>query len=143
MSFDGTLMQMRRPSGSVYDDFPLGLIVAESYKATPNQRLDRSTSKRNVNGVLQRNVIRHMPFKVEFNLRKMTNAELVQFTSFMRAHYTDELQREFYMRYYNDETDSYDTGRFYMPDVQYQKNYVDLENRVIKYAEARVAFIEY
>jgi len=143
MSFDGTLMQMRRPSGSVYDNFPLGLIVTKSYKSTPNQRLDLSSSKRNLNGVLQRNVIRHMPFKVEFTLRKMTNAELSQFTSFMRSHFTDELQREFYMRYYNDETDSYNTGRFYMPDVQYQKDTVDLQNRVIKYAEARVAFIEY
>lgn len=142
MSYEGPLMQMKRVGTSEYDDFPLRWIVETSYKTTPNQRLDTSDSKRAIPGVLHRTVLSHTPSKVEFNLCRMTNADIAEFNTFMRNHYTVPLKREFIMRLYNVEEDAYTEGTYYMPDPQYTIRQVDPEKHIIKYEETRIAFIQ-
>lgn len=143
MSYSGPLLELKQTTTNTYDVLPLDWISVKSYKPTPNQRLDTSDSVRDLQGHLHRVVLDHKPTKIEFELRPMTNTEVATFNTFMANHYISPKERDFTLRYYNQETDDYVTGHFYMPDPQYNINTIDYGNKVIKYLPTRVAFIEY
>lgn len=142
MSYLGPLMEMKKLNGSGYDEFPLGWIIENSYKAAPNQRLDSSDSKRNTAGRMFRVVLDNEPTKVEFSLRPLTDADIAAFNSFMNDHYTVKKKREFVMRYFDVESGGYKEGTFYMSNPTYTIRQVDYHKKVIKYEETRIAFIE-
>ena len=143
MSYTGPLMEIKKLNSSVYDELPLAWIAEKSYKSTPNQRLDTSKSSMDMTGVLHREVLSHTRSKIEFELRANTNVGIAQFNAFMSEHYTNSAQRRFYLRYYDQETDGYKTGEFYMPDPTYNIKNIDYANKVIRYNTVRIAFIEY
>lgn len=143
MSYTGPLLELKRTNSSTYDELPLPWIAEKSYKSTPNQRLDTSKSSMDLVGILHRQVLQHTRSKVEFELRANTNVGVAQFNSFMSSHYINAGERKFYLRYYDQETDSYKTGNFYMPDPTYSIKNIDYANKVIRYSTIRIAFIEY
>ena len=57
-------------------------------------------------------------------------------------HYTNAHQKELDIEYYDNETDAYKTGTFYMPTVQYKISRVDNTYNIIHYDKVRYAFIE-
>ena len=56
---------------------------------------------------------------------------------------TDTLQRKTSLQYYDMATDSYKTGTFYMPDVDYSIQFIDNVKNIVYYDPIRFAFIEY
>lgn len=132
--FDGWLLKV---GGTV---FPMEYIQANTYKVRPDQRLD-SSAERDITGTLHRNVVEHMPTKIEFETMPIDNEALGKIYSLYKSGWTSELQRQLDITYYNPESDSYKTGTFYMPDAEY--NVKEIRSNTIMYAPVRYAFIEY
>lgn len=115
---------------------PLTFMKLESYKSAPNQRQDLD-SYRDANGHLHRNVLGHTATKLEFETPYLTVKDMRSLIQNIRANYTNELERACELTYYDEETDTYKTGSFYMPGtVEY--NWFNKEI----YAPSRFAFIE-
>lgn len=126
--------------------FPLDYIRLETYKTTPNQRLDRD-SYEDANGDLQRNALNKTRTKIEFETpylryydKRILMANLrEQFNNSQAEHNERKVQ----LTYFNDETDEYDTAFFYIPDITWTYYNVDEVNKDILYLPTRIAFIEY
>ena len=140
MAFNGKLIELK--TGANYVEFPLKYVKAESYKVTPNQRME-SSAKRSASGVLTRNTVSHTASKIDLNTTPLTNSDVSAINTLFSNAYSDSLERKLDLRYYNPSTDSYYTGTFYIPDIDYNILSVDLTKNEIKYDSVRIAFIEY
>lgn len=136
MAFNGCLLKMGA------DEFPLSFVYKNTYKITPNRRQDLDPT-RNANGVLERNVLEHMPSTISFMAKPMYNNELAEMMSFIRSHYSVEKEKKVVLTYYCPDIDEYKTGEFYVPDIEYPIDMVDTENKTILYREFPLEFIEY
>ena len=56
---------------------------------------------------------------------------------------SDLHQRNITLQYYDQETDSYKTGNFYMPDAKYSIHHIDNNTNTVIYNPVHYAFIEY
>lgn len=131
MAFQGYLIKVGNYT------IPLTFMKLESYKSAPNQRQDLD-SYRDANGYLHRNVLSHTASKLEFETPYLSMKDMRTLIQNIRANYTDDLARTVELTYYDEETDSYKTGTFYMPGTVEYNWY----NKEI-YAPSRIAFIEY
>lgn len=137
MGYQGYLIKFNK-TGYI---FPLGLISAGTYKITPNQRQDLD-SYRDMDGVLNRNVLEHTASKIEWEIKPMlTNLQVAEVCKNLKASYENEAERKVSVTYYNPEKDDYDSGTFYMPDASYVPYFAS--NSIIKYNSTRYALIEY
>lgn len=136
MAFNGLVIQV-----GTYR-IPLKYVQLESYAITPNQRQDLD-SYRDANGVLQRTVLEHTATKIEFETPYMHLRDKLSFMSNLKAQFNNINERKVSVTYYDDETDSYKSGTFYIPDIQWTYYNVDEDNADIIYAPTRIAFIEY
>ncbi len=134
MSFDGNLLYLGN------DAFPQGLIVAESYKATPNQRQDLN-STRNALGKLHRNVVENMPGKIEFSIGAVTDAQWETIRAFITAHFTNAAERKVVARYFCPDTNDYKQEEMYMPDTSFEIERI--EGTTIRYRPVALKFIGY
>ena len=119
---------------------PLTYMQVESYKVTPNQRLETS-AERNVNGVLMRATIAHTPSKIEFNTVHLREAELRSFMALLTGAYTSARERKLTLEFFCPDTGLYQTGAVYVPDIDF--TIYSAANGDLLYAPFRVAFIEY
>lgn len=140
MAFNGKLIELK--TGANYVEFPLKYVKAESYKATPNQRME-SDAKRATTGLLKRTTVEHTASKIDFTTPPITNTDMGAINTLLSNAYTDVKSRTLDLRYYDPETDSYKTGTFYVPDIDYEITRVDLALTMIQYSGVRIAFIEY
>lgn len=140
MAFNGKLLELY--IGGSYTEFPTKLINAESYKVTPNQRME-SSATRTASGLLIRSTVSHTASKIDLNTTILTNSQLATIESLLTSAYTDSLERKLSLRYYVPQSDSYKTGTFYVPDVDYDILRIDKDKNIIWYNSVRYAFIEY
>ena len=140
MAFNGKLVELKTNGSWV--NLPLTYIKSESYKVTPNQRMEASAS-RSADGVLVRTTVSHTASKIEFNTINLTNSELKTLYGYFSAAFTNATERKLELRYYNPETDTYKTGDFYKPDADYDINRVDISAHIVHYNPIRFAIIEY
>ena len=140
MAFNGKLIQLK--TGANYVDFPLKYIKAESYKVTPDQRME-SKAARAATGLLVRTTCDHTASKIDFDTTPLTNADVNDIQTKLTAAYTDSKQRKLTIKYYNPADDAYHDAEVYVPDIDYNITRVDLTNNVIHYDSVRYAFIEY
>lgn len=136
MAFDGNLIKM----GSGETPLPLSYIKVQSYKVVPNRRQDLD-STRNANGVLQRTVLDHYASTVEFSTIPMDNNQMATFMSLLRSKYSVEKEKKIRLTYYCPDTDSYKSGDFYVPDIEFPIIYID--GTTIQYDSVTLEFIEY
>lgn len=122
--------------------FPLAFVYADSYKIAPKQRMDLD-SFRDANGELNRTVLEHRPSKITFSTVPMYNDKLKKMNDFLRNSFSVESERKLTLEYYCPDTDSYSTGEFYMPDMTYPIDMVDLDHNRILYGSFTIEFIEY
>ena len=131
MAFQGFLIKVGNYT------IPLQFMKLESYKSAPNQRQDLD-SYRDADGYLHRNALPHTATKIEFETPYMYRAQMQQLLQGIRSNYISNIERSCSVTYYDDETDSYKTGTFYLPGTIELLLY----NKQI-YAPSRFAFIEY
>lgn len=113
---------------------PIGFIKANSYSSTPNQQSDKNTYV-DEQGLLHRDVLPHTSTKIEFETVPMNLNQKIQFQKFFPSRTTVELE------YWNDETNDYEIGTFYVPSIEFSVYAV--WGNDIRYNPTRVAFIEY
>lgn len=140
MAFNGKLVEVK--VSSTWTVFPTKYINAESYKITPDQRMEASAN-RAASGVLVRQTVSHTASKIDFSTTILTNTDVAVIEGLLSSAYTDSLQRKLEVRYYNPSTDAYKTGTFYVPDVDYDIMRIDKDTNTIWYNNIRYAFIEY
>ena len=140
MAFNGKLLELK--VGNNYVEFPTDLINAESYKVTPDQRLEASAN-RAASGKLIRSTLSHTASKIELNTIVLTNSQLATIENLLSSAYTDSLQRKLTIRYYVPQSDSYKTGIVYVPDVDYDILRIEKDKNIVWYNSVRYAFIEY
>lgn len=115
---------------------PLTYMAYKTYKVSSNtQDLD---SYRDADGFLHRNVLSHVAHKLEFETPILTNKQFRALIDNIRANMTDKTARDVTLNYYDEESDSYKTGSFYMPGTMEFTHF----NKNI-YEPTRIAFIEY
>lgn len=128
MVFKGYLLKI---NGRI---FPNEFIFTESYKTTPNQLQDLN-SYRDADGALQRNVLPHTLSKIEFNTVPMHLADKIE----LQRYITDRVKLE--VEYWNDESNTYETDYFYVPDIDFE--YYQVTEDDIWYKSFRIALIKY
>ena len=133
MAFSGYLIKV--------DNYtvPLSFMRYESYKiGYHSQDLD---SYRDANGVLHRNALAHRVGKIEFNVPMMTMDKFQDVWSKVRAKYLNATEKSANVTYYIPETDSYETQKMYVPDIEFSIRNID--GNTINLNETRIAFIGY
>lgn len=140
MAFNGKILELKTNGSWV--EFSAKYIKAESYKVTPDQRME-SDATRSADGYLKRTTVPHVATKIDFTTTNLTNTDVRQISNMFSAAFIDSLQRKVEIRYYHPETDNYDTGIFYVPDIDYEINRIDVSKKVVHYNPIRYALIEY
>ena len=140
MAFNGKLLELK--TNGTWVEFPLKYVKAESYKVTPDQRME-SSANRAASGVLVRTTYSHKASTIDFTTPTVDNNDVATINGLFSAAYTDSLERKLEARYYNPATDSYKTGTFYVPDIDFDILRVDKSTNTIHYAGIRFALIEY
>lgn len=135
MAYAGYLLKV---GGTV---LPFKYIRFDSYKCTPNQRLEGDGTGRDATGGLHRETAEKVATKIEFETPPLTDVEVVALNALLRAGMTNTLERRVTLEYYVDETGSYKTGEFYIPDIEYSIYFA--EGARLHYNPVRVAFIGY
>lgn len=136
MAFNGSLLKL---SG---DNLPLRYIFKESYKVNPNRRQDLDP-KRVETGRLKRNVLSHTATTISFQTKPMWNDEMAKFMLFIRSRYINTSEKKLSITYYCPDIDSYRTGEFYVPDIEFNMDLVDTAEKRILYLSTTIEFIEY
>ena len=106
----------------------------KSYSCTPNQQSDKNTYV-DEQGLLHRDVLPHTSTKIEFETVPMNLNQKIQFQKYFPSRTVVELE------YWNDETNDYEIGTFYVPTIEFSVYAV--WGNDIRYNPIRVAFIEY
>lgn len=136
MAFNGSLLSL---GGS---DFPLKYVFKESYKVTPNRRQDLDPY-RDANGLLHRNTLSHTATTISLQTKPMWNSDMASLMSFIRGKYTNSQEKKLSITYYCPDIDSYKTGNFYVPDIEFNMDLVDTAKKRVLYYSTTLEFIEY
>lgn len=118
---------------------PNGKIKADTYKSV--RTVIDLDSYRSADGVLIRNALPHVPYKLEMNLIPMYNDDLQQILSGIKSNYISPLEKKANVTFYDMETDQYITQEMYMPDINFQI-YGIFDGRIL-YDETTIKFIGY
>ena len=129
-------------NGSFYikvGDYPIPLrfMAYKTYVSAPDQTQDLD-SYRDGDGLMHRNVLDHTVTKLKFETPIMTNKQFRTLISNIRANMTDIIAKDVPLRYYDEWTDSYKNGNFYMPGTMEFTHF----NKQI-YEPTTITFIEY
>ena len=136
MAYQGYLLKV----GGV--TVPLTTIKYETYKITPDQRLDFN-STRSTDGWLHRNALQHTATKLEYETPPMNSNQQANLMNIFRNAWTSYAERKCTVEYFDPEINGYKSGTFYMPDIQWIIRNVDNERGLVNYNQCRIAFIEY
>lgn len=127
MSYNGYLLKV---DGVI---FPNDLIAFGTFSLTPKQRQDLD-SYRDSTGYLHRNILPHMPSKIEFTTKLLHDADRVALENILKNR--DAFNLEFW-------DTEYRSGKFYSPDIKYEIYDIEKVSGDIRYKPVRIAMIEY
>lgn len=125
--------------GATDYSLPINFIRYDTYTATPDQKTDIDSGMDSI-GFLHRNVLPHKRTKIEFQLKKMTNAQWKSIYSKIQSRFLSE-HEDLNVEFYNTKTDEYRTGHFYLvePEMYIER----IEGSIVHLEETRIALIEY
>lgn len=134
-NYKGYLMKF---NGTV---FPNSYLL--EYSSTPDQRMDVSAERDN-RGNLHRSTIPVGKTSIKFTTHIMSlHEKIVMQNIIMNAINSNGIfeERKCLVEYWNDETNDYDTGWFYVPDIEYKVLDADFED--VRYAPISLELVEY
>lgn len=117
---------------------PNNLIL--EYSSTPNQRLE-SGAERDQNGNLQRDTLSNYKTSIKFSTHILNLEEKIKFQNIINSSFVNYVQRKCNVTYWNDETNSYCTGYFYIPDISFTIS--DASANDVRYDPVSIELIEY
>lgn len=98
---------------------PNEYLLADGYESTPNQRTELDAF-RDANVLLHRVTSSNYKTLISFTLCPMTLTDKQYVQSIINGGMENSTERKVLVTYWNDETNSYETGHFYIHDVTYQ-----------------------
>nr|WP_316621077.1 DUF6711 family protein [uncultured Ruminococcus sp.] len=108
------------------------------YETTPDQRQE-ADAQVDQNGYLHRATMPHTRTSIRFNTRiGLTLDEKIDLQE--RMGYADDLHRDVEVVYWNDESNAYDSGTFYLPDITF--SIMDFDDDTIHYNPISIELIE-
>lgn len=129
--FEGWLLKI---NGTI---FPMDLIHADTYKITPDQETDIDDYTDN-DGVFHRNILPAKATKIEFDIKPVRLKDMERVKNII-----PEEDAEITIEYWNPKRFRYQSGKAYVPDIQYNPYMVYKKLKDILYMPTRIAFIEY
>ena len=148
MAFAGYLLKYSYTSGGRTIDviFPHNYIQLESWKSTPNQREEirayRDENTRNLTRVTASGKKSIFSFKTRPNLH-LAEKQAIQ-TFFTQGEIRtggDANERKIKLTFWNEETNNYQTGWFYRPNMEFP--IIKITNSDIIYGALDFSFVEY
>lgn len=134
MAYNGYLLKFDTTQlSSIY-------IMRGTYKATPSQMLDLDPY-RDADGYLHRGVLSHAPAKIEWETPYLTNTQMQALLAIIKGAMSDTVERKTTVEYYDDYNNKYQSGTFYVPDIDFVPYSVTAAG--ILYTPTRIALIEY
>lgn len=125
----------------VQKPIPNKYISLTSYVSTPNQRQDLD-SYQDSQGFLHRNTLNHKRSKLEWNTPPMVERELKALQDLLESGIINANERKLKIVHYCFDTNTYETGTFYMPDITFTPLLMRPNGEVVL-DKVRLAFIEY
>lgn len=119
-------------------DYPIPLEYMAYKTYTYSRNVQDLDSYRDADGLLHRNVLPHVPRKVEFDTVYLTRNQLRSFLDNIKRNLLDATTTDVTLTYYDEWTDSYKTGHFYLPGTL---EFTPFNKNI--YEPCRIAFIEY
>lgn len=110
------------------------------YSSTPDQRMD-TDAERDDNGNLQRTTLPTGKTSITFSTHILHLDEKINMQNIINSAIVNTAQRKCYVTYWNDETNSYDSGYFYIPDIEF--SIMDADKTDIRYNPISIELIEY
>lgn len=136
MAFEGYLLK----SGN--DIFPHKYIQFSSWETTPNQREEikayRDDNTRDLTRVTAAGRKTAIVFKTRDNLNLNEKMEI---QNFFTSHETNAAERKIPLTFWNDESNSYQTGYFYRPNIKFP--IMSISGNNIVYAAIQIDLVEY
>ncbi len=111
-----------------------------SYYSIPNQRLETSAERDSL-GELQRDTLSNFKSSITFTTHILHLNEKIQLQNIINSSMINSVQRKCFITYWNDETNSYYTGYFYIPDITF--TVIDADADDIEYSPIEIELIEY
>ena len=124
---------------------PNSFLLADGWEGTPNQRIEVD-AYRDANMFLHRETSSNYKTKLKLNIREMNLAERMALNNVIglaTLSITEQKQRKVFITYWNDETLTYESGEFYMPDSTYVIHNVDEEKLDIEYNPFTISLVQY
>lgn len=118
--------------------FPNGYFA--EYSSTPDQRID-TDAERDDNGNLQRTTLPTGKTSITFSTHILHLDEKINMQNIINSAIVNTAQRKCYVTYWNDEINSYDSGYFYIPDIEF--SVMDAGKIDILYNPISIELIEY
>lgn len=110
------------------------------YSSTPDQRLDTDADRDNT-GYLHRSTLPDGKTSIVFSTHIMELDDKIAMQQIFHSGLLNFTQRKYLVTYWNDETNDYDTGEFYMPDIKYTA--MDADDSTIRYNPITITLTEY
>ena len=98
---------------------PNDYLLADGYESTPNQRTELD-AYRDADILLHRITSSNHKTDLSFTLCPLTLTDKQYVQSIINGGMENSTERKVLVTYWNDETNSYETGHFYIHDVTYQ-----------------------
>ena len=136
-NFEGYLIKAAN-SGQV---FPHEYILYESWNSHPNSREEIKAYRDENTRDLTRVTAAGTKSSFNFTVRSLRLKDVQKIRNFFSSNVSNDLQRRITLTYWNDETLSYSTSDFYVPD--YQPKIKKITSDDIIYGEVQLDFIEY
>lgn len=127
-SYKGYLLKI---NGNIFSN---DLIRYGTYKVKPCQQID-TDSYVDGNGRLHRKILPHRRTSITFSTIRVALDQKIEIQSYFPARESVTIE------YWNDETNSYQSGTFYTPDIEFSVYRAD--GTGIWYNEVPLEFIEY
>lgn len=100
-------------------EFPTDYLLESSYRCTPNQRTVIDTFK-SLDNITHRDVHKSYKTKIEIDTDSYFSLDVkAEMQDIFRAGLINEIERLYTVTYWNDETNKYATGKFFMDDIQF------------------------
>lgn len=110
------------------------------YISTPNQRIELS-AQRDGNVYLHRETSPNYKSTVKLEVMPLSESQKVLFQGIVAGGTTNARERKVKLEYWNTETHTYETGEFYMPDIEYTISHIDDDGP--RYDSFTVELIQY
>ena len=121
--------------------FPNKYLDFDNQASTPNQRAEAEAYV-DANNELHRITLPKYRTKIEYNtIDDLSLADKIAIQDVMFKGLVDAVQRKYLVTYWNDETNSYETSNFYIPDTTFQIKMITADN--IIYRSFKLILIEY